>query len=492
LAEDSGVDFAFSPSSSDTKWTAQRHHPGLENAAAAELILNLVRESVEYAPTLVVWLIDQSRSVQSVSRELRDFIGERYRGLNDLAISGDSQEPQLLTAVCTFGKSVEFPLDTPSPDPQQVVAALRAVRPDETGREMTFTAIQTCLSKYLPFRTEHHCEVILVLLTDEAGDDRHLVEQFIPVTRQSGIPIYVLGVPAPFGRPAALDELVEATSKDQRVGDWRAIRQGPESMFPERIQLGFCDGATQLELIDSGFGPFALEYLCRASGGRFLALRPRGDTSSLTNSGEWPALTAYSFAPDAMRHYTPDYISRAEYQQLLEENAARQALHEAARMTGLEIVEFPRLKFRKRSEADLSRQLRLAQQSAAKLEPVINAMLTVLEQGEAARDELTRPRWQAAYDLALGRATAAKARIDGYNVMLAALKRGKNFEAPGSTTWVLQHAETIQASSTLRRLVEESARILHRVVKDHPGTPWAALAQHELRTPAGWKWTESE
>jgi hypothetical protein len=31
---------------------------------------------------------------------------------------------------------------------------------------------------------------------------------------------------------------------------------------------------------------------------------------------------------------------------------------------------------------------------------------------------------------------------------------------------------------------------LQRVVTEHPGTPWAAIAERELRYPAGWKLIE--
>ena len=32
---------------------------------------------------------------------------------------------------------------------------------------------------------------------------------------------------------------------------------------------------------------------------------------------------------------------------------------------------------------------------------------------------------------------------------------------------------------------------LSRVVKDHPGTPWAMLAERELKEPVGWTWKDS-
>jgi len=492
LDEGSGVDFSFSSVSADSVSGVHHDHPGFETVAAAEVLQRLVKESVDYEPTLIVWLIDQSPSGRAWSADLLRLIGESYASFTALraATSENLADTPLLTAVCTFGQRVTFPLDPPSSDPEQLANTFDSIALDKTGQEKTFTAIMSCLEKYLPYRTSQRREVIFVMATDEAGDDQDVVEEIAPILRRAGIALYVLGVPAPFGRDAAVDQSVEAPLNYKQGGPWQPIRQGPESVYSERIQLGFCNGGTELDLIDSGFGPHALEYLCQASGGQFLALRPAADDSSFSSALVWPSFAAYNFAPDAMRRYTPDYISPAEYRQLLEQNAARMALHQAARLTGLEMIEFPRLEFRKESVAELSRQLSLAQQSAARLEPAVNALHETLTNGESGRDQLTRPRWQAGYDLALGRATAAKARIDGYNAMLAALKRGKNFENKSSNTWVLQPAETIEASSALRRLVEKAAVILRRVVDEHPATPWAALARHELSMPAGWKWTE--
>jgi hypothetical protein len=31
---------------------------------------------------------------------------------------------------------------------------------------------------------------------------------------------------------------------------------------------------------------------------------------------------------------------------------------------------------------------------------------------------------------------------------------------------------------------------LQRVIDEHPNTPWAMMADRELQTPIGWKWTE--
>ena len=110
--------------------------------------------------------------------------------------------------------------------------------------------------------------------------------------------------------------------------------------------------------------------------------------------------------------------------------------------------------------------------------------------GEADRPNLTGARWQAEYDLAMGQVLAAKARLDGYNTMLAVLKQGKSFTNPASKRWVLEPADEIAAASALDKMVKNSRMYLERVVTEHKGTPWAVIAQGELRHPAGWKLVE--
>jgi hypothetical protein len=243
--------------------------------------------------------------------------------------------------------------------------------------------------------------------------------------------------------------------------------------------------------MDSGFGPFGLEWLCRATGGRYLALRP--DTSEFAFVSalnlQWPSPGAPRFDPEIMRRYAPDYVSLADYQVLLA-NKARRALHEAAKLGEAELAEFPETSFKKGDEATMARVLSQAQQVAAKLEPMANRWYETLEKGEADRAKVTEPRWQAGFDLAMGRAAAVKAKVDGYNSMLATLKRGKTFQNAGSTAWLLEPADSVEGASALQKMIDKSKMYLTRVVTEHPGTPWAKLAEKELQTPCGWKWTE--
>jgi hypothetical protein len=82
-------------------------------------------------------------------------------------------------------------------------------------------------------------------------------------------------------------------------------------------------------------------------------------------------------------------------------------------------------------------------------------------------------------------------RAEGYNAMVAKLKSSSTFTKQGSTTWTLEQHESKSASSVLEKMLNQSQMYLNRVVKDHPGTPWALMAERELETRLGWEWTEN-
>jgi hypothetical protein len=164
-------------------------------------------------------------------------------------------------------------------------------------------------------------------------------------------------------------------------------------------------------------------------------------------------------------------------------------LIEAARATWTSPMENVRLRFPKRDEAELAQSLSLAQRSAALLQPKIDAICEVLLAGEEDRQSVKEPRWQAGYDLALGRALAVKVRTEGYNAMLASAKQAMPFKNAKNNTWIL-HADAQFAASNLEKLAGKARTYLERAVDDNPGTPWARLAQRELSAPMGWRWDE--
>jgi hypothetical protein len=175
---------------------------------------------------------------------------------------------------------------------------------------------------------------------------------------------------------------------------------------------------------------------------------------------------------------------------LVQSNRACAALVEAARLSAITAMENVRLVFPRENDGQFARDLSNAQRTAAKLEPKMNALAVILREGEPYRPYVTKPRWHAGFDLAIGRALAVKVRTEGYNTMLAQAKQGMKFNDEQSDTWVLRPADSISTGSALAKDAADAQKYLERVVADHDGTPWALEAERELRQPLGWQWHE--
>ena len=247
------------------------------------------------------------------------------------------------------------------------------------------------------------------------------------------------------------------------------------------------------ERIDSGFGPFALTRLCYETGGIYFAVHPN---RSVTKSVSRRDTAAYSshltqfFDPGVMRKYRPDYVSKDEYLRRLAGNKARTALVQAAKMSWLTPMESPQTSFRKQDEATFTNLLTDAQKQAAKLEPKLASLFEMLKLGEKDRGKEVSPRWQAGYDLAIGRVLATKVRTESYNQMLATAKRGLKPKNPKANMFELVPADEITTGSSMKKAANKAKEYLHRVVDDHAGTPWAYLAEKELERPLGWVWED--
>ena len=210
----------------------------------------------------------------------------------------------------------------------------------------------------------------------------------------------------------------------------------------------------------------------------------------LSRPGSRPVALIGSYGGATMSKYAPDYVSRAKYDEMVQANGAVKALLEVARLQDIPTLINYQIDFDGADVTRLNQALSQAQLGAAQVEPRLNAAYNILATGEADRGKLTKLRWQAGYDLAMGRVLAARSRVEGYNAMLAAFKRGKSFLNEGSTRWVLTPAAETEAGSAVKKIGEQAVEYLERVKTEHAGTPWAQMAEMELEVPVGWKWME--
>jgi hypothetical protein len=65
------------------------------------------------------------------------------------------------------------------------------------------------------------------------------------------------------------------------------------------------------------------------------------------------------------------------------------------------------------------------------------------------------------------------------------------FSNPKFNAWRLVPDEKIQFSAQAAVTAQEAQKLLRKVIDDHPTTPWALLAERELKDPLGFKWVEA-
>jgi len=468
-------------------------------SGAVDRITQEILLSLDERPTLVVWLFDQSGSLQAQRESIAKRFDRVYDELGVIEVSGNPafrqhDDKPLLTAVASFGSTVQLLTRKPTDDVNAIKSAVRSVADDPTGRENVFQAVGFLADKFRHYRLQSpRRNVMIVVFTDEAGDDVQALDVTIETCRKFAMPVFVVGVPAPFGREDAFIRYVDPDPKFDQSEQWLPVHQGPESLLPERLKLNFAGQRQYDERIDSGFGPYGLCRLTSETGGVYFTVHPNRKVSKELPSWETAAYASHLttfFDERVMRTYQPDYVTVDQYHQLLSKNRACAALVQAARLSWTTPMQDIRRRFPKIDDAQLSRELSVAQRDAAKLEPKIRQIVSILRQGEADRPKVTKPRWQAGYDLAMGRALAVKVRTEGYNAMLAAAKQGLQFQDPKSDTWILRPAREVSINSSLANEAKAATAYLRRVIDEHPNTPWADDANRELRQPLGWRWDE--
>lgn len=316
---------------------------------------------------------------------------------------------------------------------------------------------------------------MLIIVTDEAGSDPENLEGTIQLAKRYGIKCYAVGEAAPFGRRDV--EIPFTLENGETVVG--VMTRGPETYYPEMLQLGFWPTG-DIELTSSGFGPYGLTRLCAETGGVFYL---SGE------SGVKPK------DPQVMRTYTPDYRPIPMIDAGIRGNAAKRVLTELAiEQSSNNSLRFPYLQLAFRADNDnvLRTEITEAQRPVAELDYRLEQLQKRLELGEKDRANVAEPRWQASYDLAIGRVLAMRVRAFGYNTMLAEMKASpKKFTKATNNQWRLVPSKEITTGASVKKLAKSASDYLTRVVDNHAGTPWADMAERELVTNFGWEWKES-
>lgn len=462
-------------------------------------ILRMMRES----KVMVVWLFDESESMKDDQQEIADQFHKIYEELGIAAKSdkelskrpkGDRlQDEVLLTAITSYGEKLNFLLDPPSGDVEKIREAIGKIQIDKSGKENMCTAIREAISKYRTMAGRQDRRLVLVLVSDESGDDGQFVEEALQEAKRANSPIYILGREAVFGYPYASQRWVDPKFN---IPFWIRMNRGPETALPEALQwdgFGARDDAYQ-----SGFGPYEQVRLVKETGGVYFMLP--GDEENLSGAG---AHNRRKFDFLAMKEYQPKLTSRREYE-------AERAKH-PFRMTVWNVI----VKMNPHIDKQLSvrrhhyRPQEFAQEARTNFDKAVRALgladqaVAVIEKARPGRDHEESWRWRAAYDLLYAQLLTYRVRLFQY--LLALDKHVKNpppFKDPKNNEWNVTYVkemlppdpEQVKATKIDIDVLEEQRKkaieLYQFVLKEHPGTAWARRAEQELGYGFGIRFVE--
>lgn len=461
-------------------------HVGSVEGAVDRVAVEILRR-LEKGRTHVAWAFDASGSLQSERERLAKYIDGVYHHIAQMDKDGFVANGGLLTSVVSFGKDRQILTKEPTADRAAILSAIESVPLDSTGIESTFRTVGEIAGKFGKLKKDGEAyRTMIVVVTDEVGDDEELLEDAIAICVKNKVPVYILGNAALFGRADGYMNYTDPKTKQTYYN--LPVRQGPESVMPEGIKLGFWYSGPQYDYMDAGFGPYALSRLAGATGGIYFVTRMGGDR--------------IMFDPAGMREYRPDWMSKEQYMASVNRHPVRLAVMRAAQITQQNMQNQPNqpsMNFPAADSPEFKDAMAQNQTTVARIQYTVDEALgagmpagvATIQSTVKKRDHETSRRWQAHYDLIRGRLLAMKLRCYEYNFACARMKKDpKKFTKPGSNAWRLV-PDTEMSSANASKIADEAKMLLERVRKEHPGTPWALLATRELKDPFGFKWVEA-
>lgn len=432
---------------------------------------------------LVVWLLDASHSVKeqrsAIARRLKRVYGE----LGALTQAGElipRTDKGLLSGVVMFGEKLNYITPEPTDDVEQAMKAMLEVPIDEAGVENVFGAVENVVKRWSKYRTQNGRSILVMVVTDEAGSDfSENLENAIRASNRSGAKVYCVGPASIFGRQQAF---VPYVAPEDGKTYQLPVEMGPETPMMEYVSLPFWFDGPQYENLSAGIGPYALSRLVKETGGVYF----------LTNMTTSAALSPLGVFPmESMQTFEPDYRfgKLEDYERDLNKHPLRRAVVQAARISlSRKAQGTPDLDLRV-TPTNYLQTLNDAQKSAAETTLMVDLILQPFASAGKLEEEYQKessPRWKAAYNLTYGRLLALKVRAYEYNYACAQLKQlGTGDVAAKSNHWIFRPDQQLASGATLKKLANESERLLKRCVNEAHGTPWSLLASRELQYPLG-------
>ena len=436
--------------------------------ALDQLAREILRHLKEHRLT-VVWLFDESTSMQDDQKAI---VQKFDRVSSELKLNVEPHKKAVSTlnhAIVGFGQDVDYVLEKPRDDINQIGRAIKRLKIDSTGIENTMQAIRDVVAHYAYVTQKGGRQLLIVLVTDESGDDGTYVEEAREALKKYHVPLYVIGRQSLFGYPFAHHQYVDPVTKDVYHP---VIRRGPETADLELYQWdGLYD---RWDEQPSGFAPYELARLTRDSGGIYFVL-PSEEFMRVRQREQ-----AYSITQ--LKEYLPEYNNRLTYVERRNSYPVRKLLHDI-------VLEGKAFIYRRAFPIGPVEMVKAAVEEGQKATVKLNELLLIqrrLEQSAKERDRDPEKRWQAHYDLMLAQTVAFQVKAYEYRALMSSISKSpplaKHQPSPDNiVTWAVNHSrEPLSPRNETAKKYVEAERLLKEVIVRHSKTPWADLAQDIL------------
>lgn len=459
-----------------------------------EILVRLARQRI-----VVAWLFDESESMrddqQAISQKFDQILGElgaRVADTTQLRREHESHADQaednpksraarrkerasvdpLRHIVIGFGDQFDL-MQQPTADGKAVSAAVNRLRVDTTGVENTFGAVGRTLQQFGSLASAEQ-QLMLVVVTDESGDDIDSVENVMTECKRLRVPVFVIGRQAMFGTDRLQYRWVDPQTREVY---WVAIRRGPETAAFETLQW---DGLhLRREDQPSGFAPYDLARLTKETGGRYFIL------PTVENERVRQIEKAYNYSE--IRELAPDYEGRIPYLSRRNASRLRSTMAEVIRIT----AEFGmREEFPVDPAAALPLLIEAGNQALqrASICADLEKRLRSLEQD---RNREPERRWQANYDLMLAQLVYSQVKLTEYaelmQTWIAAIRSGKppvpsTEQTPERVVvWNVHHSGKHHTKPERHEPKKAAAKeLFDKVIEKYPRSPWADLSRTML------------
>ena len=457
---------------------------------------------------LVVWLFDQSDSMKDDHKEIAANFHKVYEELGivqqkDEKLKTRIKDQILQTMVVAYGEALKPMYKEPTADIKVIEDAIKNIPIDESGKENMCSAIQAVADAYGRRVQRDKRKLLIVVVSDESGDDGKYVENAIEKVKKLKAPVYVLGRESVFGYPYAR---IRWQDPKYHLWHWLRINRGPETAYPECLQW---DGLhSRWDVHNSGFGPYEQVRIVKESGGIFFVLPGEEEDLTGRRRPRTPGIcrprheALYADAP------APPRLRRGGQAQQFPQNdlgSHRPAESDQARVYPANPDD--QLNIREHwyplSPADFREEAGKEVKKAATAMGLLNTAIGMLERIKPERASERLDRWRANYDLIHAQCIAYRVRL--FQFLLAMDDHAAHMPKPKdrkTNRWNVGRTrkmivpdegqfERLKKAFGIKKTREEylayvkaeedrAVAMYQEVLDNHPRTPWARRAKYEL------------